>query len=95
MGSSKSDINGGDGIEDQQQSTAPWWRGPLFEAGWKFSALWIVFTVLMAGTVWMGLPRLDPEDKSSLKLPRSFADLQALKQVQLPILGFRYIVHNG
>jgi len=34
-------------------------RGPLFEAGWKFSTLWLGFTVVLVGTIWLGLPRLD------------------------------------
>lgn len=53
--------------EQEQEERETWkaWfhrflRGPLFEAGWKFCALWIGFTVVLVGTIWLGLPRLDP-----------------------------------
>lgn len=36
-----------------------WYRGPLFEAGWKLSLLFALFTIIMVGGVYLGLPPLD------------------------------------
>ena len=72
-----------------------WYEGPLFVTGVKLSLLFIIFTGLVVGTFWFGMPKLDPfafltllvesqadgrrEDRGTMKIPRSFADLQALK----------------
>lgn len=37
-----------------------WYRGPLFEAGWKLGLLFAVFTIIMVGGIYFGLPPLDP-----------------------------------
>ncbi|KAL7419082.1 hypothetical protein Q5752_005918 [Cryptotrichosporon argae] len=57
---------------------AKWYEGPIFVAGVKLAALFFVFTAVVVGTFWFGLPPLDEADRPLLKLPRSFADLQAL-----------------
>jgi hypothetical protein len=58
-----------------------WYQGPLFMAGIKFVVLFVAFTALVAGTFWFGIPKLDQKDREVIKLPRNFADLQALKCV--------------
>ena len=72
-----------------------WYQGPLVGTAIKFSVLFVIFTAVVAGTFWFGTPKLEPsvpywfilksvlilssEDGKVIKLPRSFADLQALK----------------
>ncbi|CAD6577979.1 MAG: hypothetical protein TREMPRED_002076 [Tremellales sp. Tagirdzhanova-0007] len=58
-----------------------WYEGPLFVTGVKLSLLFIIFTGLVVGTFWFGMPKLDPEDRGTMKIPRSFADLQALNSL--------------
>lgn len=60
---------------------AKWYEGPLFVAGFKLSLLFIIFTSVVAGTFYFGLPPFDPEDKEVIKLPRSFDDLLALNDL--------------
>jgi hypothetical protein len=55
-----------------------WYRGPLFMTGVKLSVLFALFSALVLGTFWFGMPKVEPEDRPALKLPRSFADLQGL-----------------
>ncbi|ORX40599.1 hypothetical protein BD324DRAFT_611478 [Kockovaella imperatae] len=61
-----------------QADKAKWYRGPYAEATVKFTALFVVFTAFVAITFYLCLPRLEPEDRAILKIPHSFADLQAL-----------------
>jgi len=58
-----------------------WYTGPLFVTGVKLAVLFMVFTSVVVGTFYWGIPTLDPEDRAVLKLPRSFEDLQNLKSV--------------
>ncbi len=37
-----------------------WYEGPLFVAGVKLSLLFIIFTSVVAGTFYFGLPPFDP-----------------------------------
>lgn len=37
-----------------------WYQGPIFVAGVKLGILFIVFTAIVAGTFWFGLPQVDP-----------------------------------
>ena len=37
-----------------------WYEGPLFVTGVKFSLLFIIFTGIVVGTFWFGMPKLDP-----------------------------------
>ncbi|ORY33423.1 hypothetical protein BCR39DRAFT_563941 [Naematelia encephala] len=69
------------GEDEDGMIALKWYRGPLFIAGLKFAALFFVFTAVVVGTFWFGLPKLEPEDRVVLKLPRSFADLQALNSL--------------
>ncbi|WWC64564.1 uncharacterized protein I303_107175 [Kwoniella dejecticola CBS 10117] len=55
-----------------------WYKGPYFVTAVKFSILFTIFTVVVVCTFYFGMPKLDEEDKGVVKLPRSFADLQAL-----------------
>jgi hypothetical protein len=37
-----------------------WYEGPMFVAGVKLSLLFVVFTAVLAGTFYFGMPKLDP-----------------------------------
>lgn len=37
-----------------------WYEGPMFTAGVKLAVLFMCFTVLVAGTFYFGMPKLDP-----------------------------------
>ena len=37
-----------------------WYEGPMFVAGVKLSLLFFVFTAVVAGTFYFGMPKLDP-----------------------------------
>ncbi|EIW72098.1 hypothetical protein TREMEDRAFT_58251 [Tremella mesenterica DSM 1558] len=58
-----------------------WYNGPLFVAGVRLAVLFMIFTSIVAGTFYWGVPKLEEADKGVLKLPRSFADLQALNHM--------------
>ncbi|KAK8853226.1 hypothetical protein IAR55_003928 [Kwoniella newhampshirensis] len=58
-----------------------WYKGPLFVTAVKLGVLFAIFTAIVVGTFYYGMPKLDKEDKAVLKLPRSFADLQALNSL--------------
>ena len=47
-------------VPDQSSTPDPWYRGPLFEAGWKLGVLFAIFTVIMVGGIYLGLPKIDP-----------------------------------
>lgn len=61
--------------------TGNWYRGPLFKAGVKLSILFALFSALVMGTFYFGLPKVEPDDRPALKIPRSFDELKALKWV--------------
>ena len=46
--------------QDDPPTPDPWYRGPLFEAGWKLGVLFAIFTVIMVGGIYLGLPKIDP-----------------------------------
>lgn len=46
--------------QDDPPTPDPWYRGPLFEAGWKLSVLFAIFTIIMVGGIFLGLPKVDP-----------------------------------
>lgn len=71
------------GSDEDGSVAGKWYTGPLFVTGVKLAGLFMVFTAILLGTFYWGIPTLDPEDRSVLKLPRSFEDLQNLKWVQL------------
>lgn len=48
----------GDGEEGKIQ--VKWYEGPLLVAGVKFSLLFIIFTAILVGTFYFGLPEMDP-----------------------------------
>lgn len=88
---------------DAEDEHAKWYDGPVFVAGVKLAGLFLVFTAVLVATFYWGIPRVDKSvfllylcwmvliacrvDRPALKLPRSFADLQALKWVL-------FILHN-
>ena len=37
-----------------------WWQTPLFVASFRLSILFLIFTAVVAGTFWFGLPQIDP-----------------------------------
>ncbi|WRT70212.1 uncharacterized protein IL334_007207 [Kwoniella shivajii] len=55
-----------------------WYKGPYAITAIKFSILFTIFTIIVVGTFYFGLPKLDSEDKKVIKLPRNFQDLQEL-----------------
>lgn len=67
------------GNDDDGSVAGKWYTGPLFVTGVKLAVLFMVFTSIVVGTFYWGIPTLDPEDRAVLKLPRSFEDLQNLK----------------
>lgn len=67
------------GSDDDGSVAGKWYTGPLFVAGVKLAVLFMLFTAVLVGTFYWGVPALDPKDKGVLKLPRSFEDLQNLK----------------
>lgn len=69
------------GSDDDGTVAGKWYTGPLFVTGVKLAVLFMIFTAVLVGTFYWGIPALDPEDKAILKLPRSFEDLQNLKSV--------------
>lgn len=69
------------GTDDDGAVAGKWYTGPLFVTGVKLAVLFMLFTAVLVGTFYWGIPALDPEDKGTLKLPRSFEDLQNLKSV--------------
>jgi len=40
--------------------TGKWYEGPMFTAGIKLAMLFFVFTAIVAGTFYFGMPKLDP-----------------------------------
>lgn len=40
--------------------TGKWYHGPLFQTGVKLSILFAIFSVVVLGTFYFGLPRIDP-----------------------------------
>ncbi|KAL5526757.1 hypothetical protein ACEPAF_8482 [Sanghuangporus sanghuang] len=53
-------------------------RRILFNAGIKMSALFVVSTLVIGGTLWLALPPLEEQDRPLLHVPKSFAQLQDL-----------------
>jgi hypothetical protein len=46
--------------ETDATSAEVWYRGPLFEAGWKLALMFLVFTTVIVGVGWFALPAMDP-----------------------------------
>ncbi|KZT06117.1 oxalate transporter [Laetiporus sulphureus 93-53] len=53
-------------------------RRILLYATLKMAAVFILSTAFLGGTLWFALPTLDEEDRPDLRVPKSFAQLQAL-----------------
>ncbi|KAL5525966.1 hypothetical protein ACEPAG_7304 [Sanghuangporus baumii] len=53
-------------------------RRILLNAGIKMSALFIISTLVLGGTLWLALPPLEEQDRPLLHVPKSFAQLQDL-----------------
>jgi len=41
------------------ESKGKWYEGPLFVTAVRFSILFFVFTGVVVGTFWFGMPKLD------------------------------------
>ncbi|PCH42645.1 oxalate transporter [Wolfiporia cocos MD-104 SS10] len=50
----------------------------LFGATLKMAAIFSLSTLFLGATLWLALPTLDEEDRPDLRIPKSFAQLQAL-----------------
>ncbi|TKY88113.1 hypothetical protein EX895_002823 [Sporisorium graminicola] len=53
----------------------------LLRALLQLLALFVVCLIGLAGTLWLALPVISPEDKAHLKIPRNFEDLQQLNTI--------------
>lgn len=53
-------------------------RRPLLTAAIKCAAIFVLSCLLLGGTLWVALPRVEEEDRPALHIPRSFAQLQEL-----------------
>jgi uncharacterized membrane protein YdjX (TVP38/TMEM64 family) len=64
-------------------SQAPHISSPrlLLKAAIRMAAVFILSTILLGGTLWLTLPILDEADRPSLRIPKSFAQLQALNAI--------------
>ncbi|KAI0636192.1 oxalate transporter [Trametes polyzona] len=50
----------------------------LWNATLKMGVIFFLSTALLGGTLWLALPTLEEQDRPMLKIPKSFAELQAL-----------------
>ncbi|KAG1882101.1 hypothetical protein F4604DRAFT_1577555 [Suillus subluteus] len=64
-------------------SQAPHTSSPrlLLKAAIRMAAVFVLSTILLGGTLWLTLPTLDEADRPSLRIPKSFAELQALNAI--------------
>jgi uncharacterized membrane protein YdjX (TVP38/TMEM64 family) len=53
-------------------------RRVIFNATLKMALIFVLSCICLGGTLWIALPTLDPEDRSLLRIPKSFAHLQDL-----------------
>lgn len=79
------------------RSQAPHTSSPrlLLKAAIRMAAVFIFSTILLGGTLWLTLPTLDEADRPSLRIPKSFAQLQALNAIlkkYRDIYPFRIVV---
>ncbi|KAF9650201.1 hypothetical protein BDM02DRAFT_3093465 [Thelephora ganbajun] len=56
-------------------------RDIIVRAGLKMALIFVVSCVILGGTLWIALPTLDEEDRDSLRIPKSFAQLQVLNHL--------------
>ncbi|EGN98989.1 hypothetical protein SERLA73DRAFT_181761 [Serpula lacrymans var. lacrymans S7.3] len=70
-------------------ATIPRWARPrqpssrrlIFMAALKMAAVFVISTAILGGTLWLALPTLDEDDRPLLRIPKSFAQLQALNSL--------------
>ncbi|KAG2071768.1 hypothetical protein BDR04DRAFT_1052421 [Suillus decipiens] len=53
----------------------------LLKAAIRMAAVFILSTIFLGGTLWLTLPTLDEADRPSLRIPKSFSQLQALNDI--------------
>ncbi|KAM5544575.1 hypothetical protein V8D89_001473 [Ganoderma adspersum] len=53
-------------------------RKLIWNATVKMAAIFFLSTAFLGGTLWLALPTLEEQDRPMLKIPKSFAELQAL-----------------
>jgi hypothetical protein len=46
-------------LADQQDVQTNWYEGPLFVTGVKLSVLFVIFTAVVVGTFWFGMPKVE------------------------------------
>ncbi|KZT29947.1 oxalate transporter [Neolentinus lepideus HHB14362 ss-1] len=79
----------------QQSGGQPSSRKLLFNAAIKMALVFLISTLVLGGTLWLALPPLDEEDRPTLRIPKSFDQLQALNQLlkkYRDIYPFRIVV---
>jgi hypothetical protein len=58
--SSRSSTSGDESADDEEKlPPVPWHQTPLFVAGVKLGILFLLFTAVLAGTLYFGVPRLE------------------------------------
>ncbi|EPQ54303.1 hypothetical protein GLOTRDRAFT_111626 [Gloeophyllum trabeum ATCC 11539] len=70
-------------------------RRLLVNAAIKMALVFVVSTLVLGGTLWLALPPLDEEDRPTLRIPKSFEQLQALNELlkkYRDIYPFRIVV---
>ncbi|KAL1949812.1 hypothetical protein VTO73DRAFT_8693 [Trametes versicolor] len=70
--------NGSDAGYGVATPSTPSNRRLIWNATLKMGAIFFISTVLLGGTLWLALPTLEEQDRPTLKIPKSFAELQAL-----------------
>ncbi|KAK0544528.1 hypothetical protein OC846_006042 [Tilletia horrida] len=58
-----------------------WRRQVLLRTGVRLFILFVICTVLLVGTLWLALPKIDEKDRPFIKIPKSLEDLKALNEV--------------
>ncbi|KAJ6607366.1 hypothetical protein B0H10DRAFT_1818271 [Mycena sp. CBHHK59/15] len=56
-------------------------RRLIFNATFKMACVFVVSTVLLGSILWIALPTLEEDDRPLLRIPKSFAQLQALNGI--------------
>lgn len=55
-----------------------WYKRPLVQAAAQVVLIFVLCSLVLGGTLWLALPRVKPEDRHLLRIPRNFEDLQGL-----------------
>lgn len=67
------------GLRSARQSYRSWsTRRPLLNTAIQMAVLFIVSSILLGGTLWLALPRLEEADRQYLRIPKTFDQLKEL-----------------